>query len=155
MNVIKTAVTGKYTTLLCRLALGVLFVYASIDKIANPADFARAIFYYRILPVSLVNLLAVTLPWGELFAGILLILGLFTRGSALLINALLAVFIIAIGYNVSRGVDIACGCFTVSPTATKHGLSSLYRDVGMLLMGLQIYLFDKGFLSLRRRKEVS
>ncbi|MFQ5868987.1 MAG: MauE/DoxX family redox-associated membrane protein [Candidatus Zixiibacteriota bacterium] len=153
MNILKTILAGKYTTMLFRLALGAIFIYASIDKIAHPADFARAIFYFRILPVSLVNILAVVLPWVELFAGILLILGIFTRGSVLLINVMLIVFIVAIAYNVLRGVDIACGCFTVSPAAEKHGLSLLYRDMGMLLMGLQIYFFDRGLLSLARRNQ--
>jgi uncharacterized membrane protein YphA (DoxX/SURF4 family) len=151
MSMVKTLITGKYTTLLFRLFLGAIFIYASVDKIAHPADFARAIFYYRILPVYLVNILAVVLPWAELFAGILLILGIFTRSSALLIDAMLLVFIVAISHNVLRGVDIACGCFTVSPVAQKHGLSLLYRDIGMLLMGLQIYFFDQGGLSLMRR----
>jgi len=152
MNIVKTLLSGKYTSMLFRLVLGAIFIYASIDKIAHPADFARAIFYYRILPVSLVNIFAVVLPWAELFAGTLLILGIFTRGSVLLIDVMLLVFIVAIAYNVLRGVDISCGCFTVSPAAEKHGLSLLYRDIGMLLMGLQIYSFDKGFLSLGRRQ---
>lgn len=152
MNTIKTLLTGKYTTMLFRLALGAIFIYASIDKIAHPADFARAIFYYRILPVPFVNIFAVVLPWVELFTGTLLIVGIFTRGSALLIDAMLMVFIVAIAYNVLRGVDIACGCFTVSPTAKEHGLSLLYRDIGMLAMGMQIYFFDKGCLRLLKSK---
>ena len=100
--------------LLVRLALGLVFVYASLDKIANPADFALIVKNYRLLPFDAINLVAVLLPWVELVAGLLLIFGLVTRGSSLLISVLLAVFIVALGINVSRGLDINCGCFSTS-----------------------------------------
>jgi len=60
------------------IGLGGVFVYASLDKIAQPAEFAKIIYHYRILGPDfdtgplMANLLAVTLPWLELVAGLLL-----------------------------------------------------------------------------------
>ena len=54
--------------------VGLVFVAASLYKIASPAEFARIIDNYRILPGIMVNLAAVVMPWLELFAGALLLL---------------------------------------------------------------------------------
>ena len=65
--------------LLVRLALGVVFVAASIAKIANPSAFAELVADYQILPKILVNPVAVFLPWMELLIGFLLITGLWLQ----------------------------------------------------------------------------
>ncbi|MBR38916.1 MAG: hypothetical protein CL888_01690, partial [Dehalococcoidia bacterium] len=49
--------------IISRLILGAVFIYASIDKIQNPADFAKAINNYHVLPFGLENLMALALPW--------------------------------------------------------------------------------------------
>ena len=54
--------------ILCRIVLGGVFIYASIDKIMHPEEFAKAIGNYHVLPFGLENLLALTLPWLELIA---------------------------------------------------------------------------------------
>ncbi len=61
------------------IVLGGVFVYASLDKIANPGEFARIVYHYRLIgPSQMVgpwaaNTLAVTLPWVELVVGLALI----------------------------------------------------------------------------------
>ena len=63
-------------------------------KIADPASFAKAIYGYRILPGSLINLAAMYLPWLELVAGSLLIVGAFTRGSSFILVVLLLAVVV-------------------------------------------------------------
>ena len=41
--------------LVARLILGGVFIYASIDKILNPGDFAKIINNYHVLPFGLEN----------------------------------------------------------------------------------------------------
>ena len=48
-----------------RLVLGFLFLYASLDKILLPSKFAEVIYNYRILPVELLNICAIIVPWLE------------------------------------------------------------------------------------------
>ena len=96
--------------LLARLLIGGILIYASIEKIVNPEEFARAIDNYRIMPFGLENSIAIILPWLELVIGICLILGVFIDGASFLVIFMMMVFIIAISYAIISGYNIECGC---------------------------------------------
>ena len=49
---------NRWLELACRLLLGGIFVYASIDKIIYPVEFAKVVYNYQILPVAASNLAA-------------------------------------------------------------------------------------------------
>jgi len=100
---------NPYLSVALRFFLGGIFIYASIDKILNPALFARAVFNYEMLPYWAVNFFALIMPWVEFAAGVLLVLGLFTRASSSLILAMLVMFGIAITQALLRGLEIDCG----------------------------------------------
>ena len=51
-----------------RLILGGVFIYASLDKIAHPAEFAKAIGNYHVVPFGLENLMALALPSSIAFS---------------------------------------------------------------------------------------
>jgi len=128
---------------LCRLAVGGVFIYASLDKLAHPSAFAQAIFNYRLLPLPLLHPAALLLPMTEIILGAALILGVARRGAALLAGSLTAVFIAAIGASLARGLDISCGCFH---TDGGHavGLSLMLRDAVLLLACLPPLLARRG-----------
>ena len=128
-----------------RLILGGVFIYASIDKILHPAAFAEAVYNYQILPDALINLTAIILPWLELLLGIALVAGVCLPGAAFLCNLLLVTFFGALMFNLARGLDIHCGCFSTSQS-TSNLCMCLYliRDGIFLLLGL--YLFSRIFL---------
>jgi rhodanese-related sulfurtransferase/uncharacterized membrane protein YphA (DoxX/SURF4 family) len=132
---------------LLRLFLGVIFVYASFDKIFRPAAFAEIIYNYQILPEPLINLASIFLPWLELLLGLLLILGFWLPGAVLVCNSLFLVFFATLVFNSARGLDIDCGCFSVSTEASSggHMLWYVLRDGFFMLAGL--YLFYLAFLS--------
>ena len=67
---------NRWVELVCRLLVGGVFVYASLDKILNPSEFAKVVYNYQILPLPLSNLLAMSLPWLELFAGLAIVIGI-------------------------------------------------------------------------------
>lgn len=94
-----------------RLAVGGVFVYAGMLKILHPQLFAHEIDQYSLLPHAGINLLTITLPWVELSAGLLLILGVWLRPSALVIAGLSTIFLLAIASVLARGLKIKCGCF--------------------------------------------
>ncbi len=93
-----------------RVLLGVIFIYASYDKILDPGKFARDIDNYHIIPIGLENLIAVILPWLELFIGIGLIAGLMVDGSSMISGGLMTIFILFILQATLRGFNIECGC---------------------------------------------
>ena len=126
--------------ILCRLVLGGVFIYASLDKIANPAEFAKAIGNYHVLPFGLENLLALFLPWLELITGILLIAGIMVDGATILIISMNIVFIFAISQALARGISIECGCFSVSTEGGSNiGFQTILRDFVYLIMDFIIY----------------
>jgi uncharacterized membrane protein YphA (DoxX/SURF4 family) len=137
---IRKWLTNPNTGLVVRTMLACVFIYASLDKINRPDLFAEAVYNYRLLPDAAVNLVAVWLPWLELGSGVLLLLGMWVRGSILVVNCLMAVFVAALGINVARGLDISCGCFTVEST-NPLTILTLFRDSLFLLVALYLFWF--------------
>ncbi len=117
----------------CRLALAVVFLAASLEKIANPAEFAQAVSNYRILPPTAVNFFSVVLPWVELLCGLLLLAGQWTRSAALVAALLFCLFFAAVSASLVRGLDIHCGCFDVT-AGRKVGVRLLLEDSFWLLL---------------------
>lgn len=128
---------------LCRFILGGLFIYASIDKVAHPAAFAKIIYNYRLFPDFSVYLLAVVLPWIELITGLFLVAGIFKRTSAIMLSSLLFLFIAALSFNLIRGLDFNCGCFTTTSSSSSEPLGLIFRDILMLIPGLIIIFFHR------------
>lgn len=123
-----------------RLFLGGIFVYASIHKLQDPVSFSRIVYGYRILPAPAINLTAIVLPGLELVSGALLAVGLLRRGAALAIALSLAVFIAAIGFNLARGLDFDCGCFSFAHSKPGAAVDLLIRDMGLLALSIWVLL---------------
>ncbi len=121
------------------LLLGAVFIYASVEKIWKPADFARIVYHYQLIgpgrevgPLP-ANLLAVTLPWIELLVGLLLASGLWRREAAAVAALMLVVFLGAVGSALWRGIDIEnCGCFSVSGKGRQAGIQLIAGDLALL-----------------------
>lgn len=143
----------KILNLILRLTIGGVFVASAIAKIWNVqvshahgvqfsrvpdlATFAQDVANYHVPPRELGNLVAITLPWIELLAGGLLVFGIWKRASALVITAMMVVFLAAIGWALAHGYDIRCGCFgTVD--ARKVGVLALGEDA--VLLGMAAWL---------------
>jgi len=142
--------SNKYFLITVRIILGFVFIFAAVSKASEPEEFARAIANYKLLPIFLINILAITLPWIELCAGILLVFGISVKENSAVLSGLLLVFIIAIAISLARGLNIDCGCFgTVG--GTKVGIQKLLENFGLLLLGVILIRFDSKFLSLSKQ----
>ena len=118
-----------------RWILGGMFLAAAAPKILHPDKFAIDISHYRMLPHAWIHLLAITLPWIELVAGAMLILGAWVRASAWVITGMMIMFVGVIASALARGLNIECGCFgTVA--GRQIGLTSLILDLALLGMAL-------------------
>lgn len=139
----------KYFILAARLVIGIVFVYASWHKILDPATFAVSVRNYSLLPPEYSNIVALALPWIELVAGVLLIIGIQIKPASLLTTGMLAVFFGAILYAYSVGLDIDCGCFgSATNSPGRIGIYHLFRDGAFLLLSMSIFAFDRGHLSI-------
>lgn len=133
-----------------RIVFGLLFIAASVSKIVYPAAFAQIIINYQLLPDIAVNPLALFLPWLELVCGAALVTNTFVRGSSAILNLLLLVFLGALWFNVSRGLDVSCGCFTVNPEAQGGMIDSAIRDTAIFALGLVVMV--RGFIDAGHRR---
>jgi len=127
----------RYLYPLLRVALGAIFVYASFHKILRPDQFADGINNYHILPVFLVNLVALTLPWIELMFGMFLIFNFKAPAASLAVTIMMVVFIIAMISAWMRGIDTGCVCFSNEGEAIS--IKEVVRDSGFLIMSLFVF----------------
>jgi uncharacterized membrane protein YphA (DoxX/SURF4 family) len=144
INLINKFAAGKFGSwfgLVSRLILGGVLFAAGWLKIFTPAKSQMAVRAYEVLPIGLANFLGIALPWLEVGFGILLIIGVAVRLSAIVGGGLMVLFIAAISQAWVRGLSIDCGCFggggTVDPGETKY-LSEILRDTGLALLALYL-----------------
>ena len=129
------------------MGLGAVFIYASLDKIAHPLDFARIVYRYRLagpsatLGVVPANAFALILPWLEAIIGVLLVTGFWRREAAAITAARLVMFLVAVGYVMWQGIDVEhCGCFTVGGEGRSAGWTLIASDLGLLAAALYVLL---------------
>jgi uncharacterized membrane protein YphA (DoxX/SURF4 family) len=144
-----TWLTHPWLTVRVQIALGIIFIVAAVEKIADPPGFAHMIYNYRILPGGLINISALIMPWVELLCGLALVLGVWTRAARTIVALMLVMFIVAISINLMRGHAIDCGCFDVSAAGKtpEEQIRDMWlvivRDVGMLLMVAQLWWAER------------
>ncbi|MGD9960573.1 MauE/DoxX family redox-associated membrane protein [Nocardioides sp.] len=127
----------KWFGLVARLLVGGVWVVAGALKLPDPSASVRAVRAYDLLPESIVPTVGHLLPVLEVVVGALLIVGLLTRGAAVVSGLLFVAFIIGISSAWARGLQIDCGCF--GGGGYKEGASAEYpweiaRDTGLLLL---------------------
>lgn len=149
----KFKVAQPWLTLLARLILGVVLLVAGGLKVGNLTKSAMAVRAYEMLPISLANFLGYSLPWIEIGLGLLLIVGVAVKISGALGALTMLAFIIAIAQAWARGLSIDCGCFggggAIDPEDTKY-LSEIIRDVGLMALGIFLYLYPKGRFTIEK-----
>ena len=98
--------------LVLRVMLGVWFAYSGGLKIFGTGldRFLIDVTNYRMIGPPLDMWVAYGLPWGELVAGICLMLGILRRGALLAVLGMVSIFSVAVGSAWVRGLDISCGC---------------------------------------------
>lgn len=121
--------------LLARLVLGVVLIWAGSVKVTRPALSAQAVRAFQILPYDFAGYVGYALPVLEILLGLLLVVGLFTRVSALAGGLMMLVFMIGIASAWARGLSIDCGCFggggAVAASETRY-LLDILRDAGLV-----------------------
>ena len=116
-----------------RIGIGVVLLYAGAIKALDPRDFMSDIVNYRILPYSVSAVVALYLPWLEIFCGLSLLTKRFLNGGLAISAILMGVFTITLLSAWARGLDISCGCFGTASTS-RHYPWLIGRDVIVLVM---------------------
>jgi uncharacterized membrane protein YphA (DoxX/SURF4 family) len=130
----------RYAVHAVSLAVAAVFIYAGIDKIRDPLQFADSIAAFAILPAVLINLLAMGLPPFEIASGLLLIGPWTRRVGSLAVAVILVVFMIALSSALLRGLTLDCGCFGVGAPSRPRMWVELALDAVLLSGALFVYL---------------
>ncbi len=144
-----------WLALAARWYLGWVFLFACFHKILHPASFALDIATYDILPLSLVNLMAIMLPWAELAAGLLLVLGWRARAAALVVAGMMVMFVVSLLLALNAGLDMSCGCFASQAAQDQDPINGMtvLRDLGWLALALYVVIFDRVPLGIDRLRK--
>lgn len=124
---------------LARLALGFLFLFSCLGKLAHPQAFLATVYSYEMLPAKAGMLAAVLIPYAELTVGIALIAGVCVGGAYLASILMFATFIGAQGWALWHGLDISCGC--LGPASSEIvSTGTLIRTIILLVLAVVCYL---------------
>ncbi len=130
-------------SLLFRILLGLIFLFAGIAKISDPVRFIFTLREFNLFSEAVIPFMALYLPWLEFVLGLFLILGLLYRASAFLLACLNTMFAIAILTVVVRGMEIDCGCFGMLADILKIPDSADIKAVirNVIFIGISVYIF--------------
>ena len=102
-----------WITLSLRVLLGAWFLFSGGLKIWGEKGlhgFADAIGNFGLLPEFMVVPAAYMVPWTEVFAGLLLMLGIWRRGVILVMAGLVVGFMVFVFWAWKHQLVISCGC---------------------------------------------
>jgi uncharacterized membrane protein YphA (DoxX/SURF4 family) len=126
----------QWLGLVARLVTGGVWIYAGAVKLPDPYASVQAVRAYELLPSSVAEAVGYLLPPLEIVVGLALVLGLLTRGAAVVSAVLFVVFIVGIASVWARGMEIDCGCFGgggYDPDARSDYPWEIARDAALLL----------------------
>jgi len=121
-----------------QIVAGLIFLASSLPKIADLPAFAGSVHNFHLwplIPMVATNLLAMTIPWVELVAGLALVAGVRPRAGAVVYTALIAVFTIGVIAAMVRGLSFDCGCFGKAG-AGQIGAKKLAENLVMMAVGV-------------------
>ena len=125
--------------LAARLVVGGVWIVAGLLKLPDLQSSVRAVRAYQLLPEAVVPAVGYALPIVEVAVGILLVVGLLVRASAVVSAVLFLAFVIGISSAWARGLQIDCGCFGgggYDANATDKYPWEIARDLGLLFASL-------------------
>jgi uncharacterized membrane protein YphA (DoxX/SURF4 family) len=110
-----------------------------------------AVQAYDLLPGGVSSVVAGALPFLELALGVLLLVGLGTRITAVVSAVVLVAFIGAVAQSWARGLTIDCGCFggggQVAAGQTRYP-QEILRDLGFLVLAVWLLVRPRTVASL-------
>ena len=118
---------------ICQVVMGVVFVGSGLAKLGDLQAFAGQLHNFRLVPIAAENVIAFSLPWIEVVAGLALILKIQPRSGAWVVTGLLAIFTLGVITAMARGLSFECGCFGKADSS-RVGLVKLLQNAGMLLL---------------------
>lgn len=122
-----------------RWALAAVFIYAGSKKMVSPVDFSDSIASFALLPHGLIPWVALGLPPFEVLTGLCVGCGIQRRPALLGLTGLTAIFLLALGSAVVRGIPVDCGCFGSGAPSVFAAPIAFGRDLLIFVVALALY----------------
>ncbi len=126
-----------------RLILAFIFIFAGIEKIKSPHNFAISIDAYQIFSDWIINFIVILIPWLELFVGFGIIFGYKLKANLYLYIFMMISFTVLILIAMVKGLDIECGCF--GEHSTKVGFQKLMENLFIILLVFVLLKFKNSY----------
>lgn len=144
-------VLQPWLSLVVRLAMAGILIAAAVPKMTDIDQLVRAVRAYRLLPEAVVPFFGTVLPYFELILAVVLLVGVFTRWTAVVWLIMMAAFVFGVAWAWGKGYSIDCGCFggggDVAEGTTNYPAHMLER-AGFVALGLFLLVFPRTQLSL-------
>ena len=124
-----------------RLILAAVFLMSAVPNLAAPRQFAGDVQQYRMLPRPLASAFGYALPYAELAAAVMLLIGVYPVWAALGVVVMLLAFMAAVGVAMARKMNLTCSCFGLL-YRERVGWSTQIRDGILLALALFIIVAD-------------
>ena len=139
-----------------RIVLGAIFIFAGVSKVffpttilwplfalkfsvtANLAHFGDQVASYKMLPDAGVYFVAHTLPFFEVFLGLMLLFGWRLRIWGAVVTLLMVGFVTAVTRAYLLDMKIDCGCFAVPEPVS---LRKILEDSAMAILAIFMTVF--------------
>jgi len=142
----KTALRSQWPVPALRIALGGIFLAASISKIIDLDGFVTTVVGYGLLPRLLAEAYGWAMPWIELCLGCSLVLGILPRLAAAISLPVTISFAVASSYALVKSPGGVCGCFG-SFFALSHPAALTIDGVMLVLAAAVLIIKRPEFLS--------
>jgi uncharacterized membrane protein YphA (DoxX/SURF4 family) len=117
----KTQNSSNLISVALRIVVGGIFIYMGLNKVLHPVEFLKLVRQYDAIHNSFfLNFIASTLPWFEIFCGVLLVGGIAVRGTAVMLVAMLIPFTVLVYLRALKvgetgaipfcAIKFDCGC---------------------------------------------
>jgi len=133
-----------------RFVLGGIFVFASLAKMGDPVHFSDAMSGFKLLHSSILLEVGLFILWLEALSGLLLVGGVMSRASALILTGMLVMFLGALSISMLRGLEIDCGCFAgmLPSNLEKLGPFAIIKVIVLGILGVFAIRYGPGRFSI-------
>lgn len=140
-------ISGGALLLAGAVKLGLLGGVAQLPT--APLLFALSLQSFKLVPHSLVPVVSYFVPWCEVVAGGMLVLGVWSRQSAAIVTAMLLAFTLALASVLLRDMNVDCGCFGGLFGEAKVTWGSIARNFVLSAFGAVVLVRGGGAIALK------
>jgi putative oxidoreductase len=130
----------RYKIAALSLLLASVFIYAGLDKMSDPLQFADSVAAFGILPNFLITSFALGLTPFEVLCGLMMVVPSTRRIAALALTLVTAMFFTALASALARGLTLDCGCFGAGAPSRPRMCLEAALDVVLFGASLFVYL---------------